>query len=72
MIDEAEKYKDLLSIPVHPVIPFDLHKISISYQGKKSTKDQRFVYMKKYKGEGAILDFYKPNSNILLIDEEND
>ncbi|WP_062059235.1 hypothetical protein [Aquimarina longa] len=70
MIDDSEKYKDLISIPEHPSISYDLHKISISHQSKKNNS-KRFIYMKKYRGEGSILDFYKPNSNILSI-KEND
>ena len=71
MIDEFEKYSDLISIPEHPDISFDLHKISISYQGKRGNME-RFVYMKRYKGKGMILDFYKPNSNILLFDQNEE
>ncbi|MGY3791544.1 hypothetical protein [Aquimarina sp. 433] len=69
MIDEFEKYKHLISIPEHQDISFDLHKISISHQGKRGNME-RFVYMKKYKGQDAILDFYKPNSNIILFEED--
>ncbi|WP_046755582.1 hypothetical protein [Kordia jejudonensis] len=66
MKDETEKYKDLLKIPEHNNVSFDLHHISISYQGKKVTSD-KVKYMQKYRGKGFILDFYKPNSNILFI-----
>ncbi len=70
MIDEYEKYKHLVQIPEHTTIPYHLHQTSISYQGKKSNIE-RFISMKKYKGQGVILDYHKPNSNILLI-HQND
>lgn len=67
MKDDTEKYKNLLKIPEHSNISFDLHHISISYQGKKVTSD-KLVYMQKYRGKGVILDFYKPNSNIIILE----
>lgn len=69
MIDETKKYKSLINIPENKSISYDLHHIFISYQGKKSNLE-RFIYTKKYAGKGVILDFYKPNSNILFIKNE--
>ncbi|GAA0728015.1 hypothetical protein GCM10009430_36730 [Aquimarina litoralis] len=58
------KYKEHLSFPEHPAIPFDVHFLSIKEKDKRNTPE-KFQYMKKYKSEGAIMDFYKKNSNIL-------
>lgn len=58
------KHEDLLSFPEHVSIPFDIHYLSIKEKDKRDTPE-KFQYMKKYKSEGAIMDFYKKNSNIL-------
>lgn len=53
-----------IQLPEHQSIHFDLHYIT-PHTRKKKTRSEKFHYMKKYMGEGAILDFYKKNSNIL-------
>ncbi len=67
MIDQSEKYKDLIQIPEHESIPFDIHYICVS-EKKNSNLEKKFVYMKKYKSLGSITDFYKRTSNIINID----
>lgn len=70
MIDEFEKYKHHIDVPEHKSVPFDLHRMSICEYKRKETKSEKFTYMKKYGGDGMIMDFYKNNSNILFIKNE--
>ncbi|MCK8522514.1 hypothetical protein M0D21_13095 [Aquimarina sp. D1M17] len=67
MIDQSNKYKDLIQIPEDESIPFDMHYICVS-EKKTSNLEEKFVYMKKYRALGSITDFYKKNSNIIDID----
>lgn len=67
MKDISNKHKDLINIPEHETIPFDIHYICIS-EKKGSDLSKKFVYIKKYRSLGVITDFYKKNSNIIDID----